>query len=64
MLERRGLVRMAATQDRREAAAELTAAGIAALERAAPLWNEAQGRRMEATLGDAAKELRALALRA
>ncbi|MBV9289884.1 MAG: MarR family transcriptional regulator [Hyphomicrobiales bacterium] len=60
-LERRGLVRMLATGDRREAAAELSADGIAALERAAPLWAEAQ-RRMEAALGDGVKALRKLAL--
>ena len=60
-LARRGLVRMVATDDRREAAAQLTAEGIAALERAAPLWAEAQAR-IERALGDGAKQLRALAL--
>jgi len=60
-LERRGLLRTVATGDRREAATELSAAGVAALERAAPLWAEAQ-RRMEAALGDRAEALRTLAL--
>lgn len=60
-LARHGLVRMVATDDRREAAAELTAEGAAALQRAAPLWDEAQ-RRVESALGDGARQLRALAL--
>ena len=49
-LEQLGLVRTAATEDRREAAVRLAPAGEATLLRAAPLWREAQ-RRVEARLG-------------
>jgi DNA-binding MarR family transcriptional regulator len=61
-LEELGLVRLGLAKDQREAAVELTAAGEEALQRAAPLWEEAQ-RRVEASLGVAeAAELRTLAL--
>jgi DNA-binding MarR family transcriptional regulator len=62
-LEALRLVRSRPTQDQREAAVRLTPAGAEALQRAAPLWEEAQ-RRVEAALGAAdAAELRTLALR-
>ena len=60
-LERLGFVAMVATKDKRETAARLTAEGVAALARAAPLWEAAQAR-IESALGDGARQLRALAL--
>jgi DNA-binding MarR family transcriptional regulator len=61
-LEALGLVRTAPAEDQREAAVRLTSAGEATLERAQPLWEEAQ-RRVEAALGGPeARRLRALAL--
>ncbi len=61
VLERLGLVRLAAAEDQREAAVTLAPAGVEALRRAAPLWEEAQ-RRIEIALGaDGARSLRALA---
>ena len=61
VLERLGLVRLAAAEDQREAAVTLTPAGAEALRRAAPLWEEAQ-RYVEAALGaDGARALRTLA---
>jgi DNA-binding MarR family transcriptional regulator len=61
-LEQLRLVRLGAAKDEREAAVKLAPAGVEALARAAPLWEEAQ-RRVEAALGGArAEQLRALAL--
>ena len=61
-MEELGFVRTAPAADQREAAVRLTPAGDEALERAAPLWEEAQ-RRVEAHLGAAeAGRLRTLAL--
>jgi DNA-binding MarR family transcriptional regulator len=61
-LEELGFVRTAPAADQREAAVRLTPAGDEALERAAPLWEEAQ-RRVETALGAAeAGRLRTLAL--
>ena len=61
-LEELGFVRTASAADQREAAVRLTPAGDETLERAAPLWEEAQ-RRVEAHLGAAeAERLRTLAL--
>ena len=62
VLERLGLVLVTRAKDQREAAVRLTPAGAAALQRAAPLWEEAQ-RRVEAALGaGGAEQLRALSL--
>jgi DNA-binding MarR family transcriptional regulator len=62
VLERLEFARLESAEDQREAAVRLTAAGIEALRRGEPFWNEAQ-RRVEATLGvEHAKQLRALAL--
>jgi DNA-binding MarR family transcriptional regulator len=62
VLERLGLVLLTRAKDQREAAVRLTPAGAAALQRAAPLWEEAQ-RRVEAALGaGGAEQLRALSL--
>jgi DNA-binding MarR family transcriptional regulator len=61
-LEELRLVRLGAAKDQREAAVLLTRAGKETLQRAAPLWEEAQCR-VEAALGAAgADQLRALAL--
>jgi DNA-binding MarR family transcriptional regulator len=61
VVERLGLIRMAAAEDQREAAVTLTPAGAETLLRAAPQWEEAQ-RYVEAALGtDGARALRALA---
>ncbi len=61
VLERLGLVQVAAAEDQREAAVALTPAGAEALVRAAPHWEEAQ-RHVEAALGtDGAHALRTLA---
>ncbi len=61
-LEKLGLVRLGPAKDQREAAVRLTLAGKDALQRAAPLWEEAQ-RRVETALGDAgAEQLQSLAL--
>jgi DNA-binding MarR family transcriptional regulator len=55
-------VRTAPADDQREAAVQLTPAGAEALQRAAPLWRQAQ-RRVESALGAAgAEQLRTLAL--
>jgi DNA-binding MarR family transcriptional regulator len=51
-LERRGWVRTEAGDDRRERNLSLTRSGRAALERALPLWQQAQARLHE-QLGDA-----------
>jgi DNA-binding MarR family transcriptional regulator len=61
VLERLGLVRLAAGADQRESTVTLAGQGTATLREAAPLWDEAQ-RRIEATLGGpaAASELRGL----
>jgi DNA-binding MarR family transcriptional regulator len=62
VLERLGLVLLTRAKDQREAAVRITPAGAAALQRAAPLWEEAQ-RRVEAALGaGGAEQLRALSL--
>jgi DNA-binding MarR family transcriptional regulator len=62
VLERLGLVLLTRAKDQREAAVRLTPAGAAALQRAAPLWEEAQ-RRVEAALGaGGAEQLRTLSL--
>jgi DNA-binding MarR family transcriptional regulator len=62
VLERLGLVRFAPPEDQREAPVRLTPAGEEALQRASPLWDEAQ-RRVETILGaDGAEDLRRLAL--
>ncbi len=61
VLARRGLVRLASAEDQREAAVTLTSAGVEALRRGAPLWQEAQ-RRVEVALGaDGARALLGLA---
>ena len=61
-LEELRLVRFGPAKDQREAAVRLTRAGKETLQRAAPLWEEAQCR-VEAALGDAgAEQLRTLAL--
>jgi DNA-binding MarR family transcriptional regulator len=61
-LEELRLVRFGPAKDQREAAVRLTLAGKEALQRAAPLWEEAQCR-VEAALGAAgAEQLRTLAL--
>jgi DNA-binding MarR family transcriptional regulator len=61
-LEELRLVRLGPAKDQREAAVRLTRAGKEALQRAAPLWEEAQCR-VEAALGAAgAEQLRTLAL--
>jgi DNA-binding MarR family transcriptional regulator len=61
LLQRLGLVRVAAgEEDQREAVVTLDRAGADALERAGPLWHEAQ-RQVESTLGaDPARQLRTL----
>jgi DNA-binding MarR family transcriptional regulator len=60
-LEGLGFVRLGSAEDQREAAVVLTAAGTDALQRAAPLWREAQ-RRVETALGASeAAQLRTLA---
>jgi len=60
-LEELRLVRLGPAKDQREAAVRLTPAGAEALQRAAPLWEQAQ-RRVETALGAAgAEQLRALA---
>src|SRR5271165_1273322 len=61
-LEKLRLVRMGQAKDQREAAVRLTSAGEETLQRAAPLWEEAQ-QRIEATLGaSGAAQLQTLAL--
>ena len=63
VLERLGLIRLEAAEDHREAAVTLAPAGVEALVRAAPKWEEAQ-RYVEAALGaDGAHALRTLANR-
>jgi len=63
VLERLGLVLMANAEDQREAAVALAPAGVEALRRAAPLWEEAQ-HYVEAALGaEGAEALRTLANR-
>ena len=60
-LEELRLVCLGPAKDQREAAVRLTPAGAEALQRARPLWEQAQ-RRVEAALGAAgAEQLRALA---
>jgi DNA-binding MarR family transcriptional regulator len=60
-LEELRLVRLGPAKDQREAAVRLTSGGTEALQRARPLWDEAQ-RRVEAQLGAAgAEQLRTLA---
>lgn len=44
LLEKRGLVKLEPGQDRREVRVSLTIAGLAAMEKAAPLWHEMQER--------------------
>lgn len=62
-LEALRLVRLSSAKDQRETAVRLTSAGKETLERAAPLWDEAQ-RQVEGALGAAgAGQLRELALR-
>jgi DNA-binding MarR family transcriptional regulator len=61
-LEELRLVRFGPAKDQREAAVRLTRAGKETLQRAAPLWEEAQ-RRVEAAMGaSGAEQLRTLAL--
>jgi len=61
VLERLGLVRLAAARDQREAAVSLTEKGAETLRLARPMWEDAQ-LRIEAALGAAGAEtLRALA---
>ena len=61
VLERLGLVRLAATRDQREAAVSLTEKGAETLRLARPMWEDAQ-LRIEAALGaGGAETLRALA---
>jgi DNA-binding MarR family transcriptional regulator len=61
-LEALRLVRLRPAKDQRETAVRLTSAGEGTLQRAAPLWEEAQ-RRVEASLGASeADQLRTLAL--
>lgn len=55
LLQRMGLVRIEPGLDQREATVDLDGRGREALERAAPLWDEAQ-RRIEARLGPAGAE--------
>jgi DNA-binding MarR family transcriptional regulator len=50
VLQRMELVRLTPGEDQREATVTLDARGLAALRRAAPLWDDAQ-RRIEAKLG-------------
>jgi DNA-binding MarR family transcriptional regulator len=61
LLQRLGLVRIEpGAEDQREAVVTLDQAGADALQRAGPLWDEAQ-RRVESTLGaDSARQLRTL----
>lgn len=59
LLQRKGLVQMAASADQREATVALTEAGRSLLARAAPCWREAQAR-IEAKLGADAGRLRTL----
>lgn len=60
LLQRMGLVRIEPGLDQREATVDLDGRGREALERAAPLWDEAQ-RGIEARLGpDSAEGLRSL----
>jgi DNA-binding MarR family transcriptional regulator len=60
-LDALGLVRFRPAKDQREAAVHLTPAGTDALQRARPLWDEAQ-HRVETALGAAgAEQLQALA---
>ncbi|MFZ5585928.1 MAG: MarR family winged helix-turn-helix transcriptional regulator [Thermodesulfobacteriota bacterium] len=51
LLEKRGLVALERGDDRREVRAQLTPAGLAALDQAAPLWHQAQ-ERIVAGVGD------------
>jgi len=61
VLERLGLVRLAAARDQREAAVSLTEKGVETLRIARPMWEDAQ-LRVEAALGaGGAETLRALA---
>jgi aspartate-semialdehyde dehydrogenase len=61
VLERLGLVRLAAALDQREAAVSLTEKGAETLRLARPMWEDAQ-LRIEAALGaGGAETLRALA---
>ena len=61
VLERLGLVRLAAARDQREAAVSLTEKGVETLRIAKPMWEDAQ-LRVEAALGaGGAETLRALA---
>mgnify|MGYP003668085958 CR=1 FL=1 len=52
LLADQGLIDISAGEDRRERVASLTAAGATAIERATPVWREAQ-ERLAAELGDA-----------
>lgn len=52
VLADQGLIEISAGEDRRERVASLTAEGAAAIERATPVWREAQ-ERLTAELGDA-----------
>lgn len=52
LLEKRGLVNLERGDDRREVRVQMTPAGLAALEQAAPLWHQAQ-QRVVSGLGDA-----------
>jgi len=63
VLERLGLARLAAADDKREATVSLTKKGVEALTRARPMWEAAQAN-IEAALGaGGAETLRALAAR-
>ena len=57
LLQRMGLVQVNAGTDQREATVMLDEPGRDVLQRGAPLWDEAQ-RRIEATLGPTAEQLR------
>ena len=51
ILEQKGLVVLGRGDDRREVRVQLTPAGLAAMEKAAPLWHQTQ-QRITASLGD------------
>ena len=59
VLERMGLVTTVRGADQREALLRLTDEGQAAVDKGAPLWEEAQ-RRIEERIGEASRELEAL----
>lgn len=59
LLRRLGLVQVTPGVDQREATVTLAGPGIEVLRRGAPLWDEAQ-RKVEASLGPAAAQLRTL----